>query len=422
MKKARGQHLDQSAPHARHHHRPFAHEHDLCCDRTALNIRPLKDDGPEPEAQLESKHSTAPPELNSRTLETIYFRAFSSRPLLERDHELHLAKHIDDSTLRLRRLIQEAMRAIGGKHAQPELADALTALQTAAELSGFSAPAINDVQQTLNQIKLQANGGRGASQSLKAKLDAISQNIQAARATLESAKDGLVQRNLRLVVDIAKRFTGRGLALLDLIQEGNIGLMRAAERFQYKKGFKFSTYATWWVRQGIMRALADQSRTIRIPVHTTEAWQRITKTSQRLAQRFGREANVDEIGRFMDMEPDRVHETIQAFQEPISLDTPVAEGEAHLSEFLADEQSLPPDADVEDNQTREQIDAILQALTPRERQVIRLRFGIGQDQPWTLEEVGKTMSVTRERIRQIEVVALKKLKEPTIREKFAEIR
>ncbi len=367
-------------------------------------------------SSLETERPSSQGEYNGRALESIYFRAFATRPILKRDHEFELAKQIDDSSQRIRTLITEAIRIIkrlGTNHNQDQ---ALNTLKNVKGLSGLSAPSVDEVQSTLSEVM-------NAQSMIKRKLQQIQDHIARARTTLEKAKGSLVQRNLRLVVDIAKRFSGRGLAMLDLVQEGNIGLMRAAERFQYKKSFKFSTYATWWVRQGIMRAIADQSRTIRIPVHTTEAWQRITRTTQSLAQKYGREPGYEEIGHSLGVTPERVHETLQAFQETISLDSPgTAEGDTHLGEYIPDENILPPDYHLEEHQTTRRVNQILGTLPPREREIIRLRFGIGQDQPATLEEVGQTMGVTRERIRQIEMVALQKLREPAIKHMFAEIR
>ena len=250
-------------------------------------------------------------------------------------------------------------------------------------------------------------------------LQRLQRQLSEDRVHLEQAKEGLVQRNLRLVVDVAKRFTGRGLSFLDLIQEGNIGLMRAAERFQYRKGFKFSTYATWWIRQGILRAVADQSRTIRVPVHTTEAWQRMIKISHRLAQQLGREPSHEEIALALSLNPERVRHMTQAFLEPISFDQPNAEGERFLEDCIPDEHAALPDEQIHDEQMKTQLNHILGALSPREEQVLRLRFGIGNGQSRTLEEVGKMMKVTRERIRQIEVLALKKLREPSIKAQLA---
>ncbi|NKB80507.1 MAG: sigma-70 family RNA polymerase sigma factor [Nitrospirales bacterium] len=381
-------------------------------------------------ATQDENASTAPSEKRQRVqkesrgpaLETLYFHAFASRPLLDRKDELMLAKQLDCSSQTIRTLISQATNILKKQENPAQWNEELTMLQDSHELSGLSAPAIDQVIDVLNRISTPVTGKPHVSPSAQSKLKNIQQKISMARIPLEQAKDDLVQRNLRLVVDIAKRFTGRGLGLLDVIQEGNIGLMKAAERFQYQKGFKFSTYATWWVRQGIMRALADQSRTIRIPVHTTEAWQRITKTTQSLSQRFGRTPRREEIGQHLGIEPERVKETLEAFLDPVSLDSPLSDNETYLGEFLPDEQALPPDAEIQDQQQRQYLDRILDHLTPKEQHVIRLRFGIGQDEPLTLEEVGKTLSVTRERIRQIEVVALKKLRSPEVKEMFAEIR
>ena len=252
-------------------------------------------------------------------------------------------------------------------------------------------------------------------------LQSLCQQVHKAKYQLEKAKSELVQRNLRLVVDIARRYTRYGLAFLDLVQEGNIGLMKAAERFQYQKGFKFSTYATWWIRQGITRALADQSRTIRVPVHLNEISNKIARTSKLLTQRFARQAQVEDIGDALQLSREKVHETLQAFQDPISLETPVGEGDTFLTDFIPDKSSITPDGPVSRQETNHQVQRILDSLTPREQMVIRLRFGIGQDEPWTLEEVGQTMSVTRERVRQIEAKALQKLKEPAMKDMLAAI-
>ena len=356
------------------------------------------------------------------TLETIYFKGFRSRPLLNHDSEVELAKQLFQGTSQTRRLLKETIRVTNqakGASVDPQILEKLTALLN---LSGYSAPAIDDFYACLDQVvdAIREHGQHSAS-SVESLLN-IRKQIKTARGNIEQAKDELVQRNLRLVVDVAKRYVGRGLNFLDLVQEGNIGLMKAAERFEYQRGFKFSTYATWWIRQGITRAVSDQSRTIRVPVHTTEAANRISKTAQKLAQRFNREPNHEEIGEALGMNPSRVKETVQAFQEPVSLDTPPVEGDAHLSEMICDLEVLPPDVEVGQKDTNRRLGQILTNLTPREQEVIRLRFGIGQDEPWTLEQVGRSMSVTRERIRQIEVGALKKLKAPHVKAMLAELR
>ena len=289
------------------------------------------------------------------------------------------------------------------------------------ELSGLSATAIDKAEQRLTEMVQHGTGQQKIPITIAKRLKEELATIQSARAVLERAKDELVRCNLRLVVDVAKHYTGRGLTLLDLVQEGNIVLMKAAERYQYRKGFKFSTYATWWIRQGITRALADQSRTIRIPVHQTEASHRILRVTRRLGQQLGRPARIEEVAQALRMRPDRLHETMQAFQEPVALEKPVGDGSTELGELLPDIQAVPPDAHVHQTEMSHQLERILETLTPREQTVIRLRFGIGHDQACTLEQVGQSLSVTRERIRQIEAKALKKLKTPHIKEMFAAI-
>lgn len=358
-------------------------------------------------------------ETQDTALEPIYFRTFRSRPLLNKQEELELAKRIDESSLNIRTVLAQAIRDVSALGDRPEFHEALHSLTEIRELSGLSAPALNEADERLSGLSNALPGLGLKGRMLGKRLRALQRELADNRAHLEQAKEELVQRNLRLVVDIAKRFTGRGLAFLDLIQEGNIGLMRAAERFQYRKGFKFSTYATWWIRQGILRAVADQSRTIRVPVHTTESWQRMIKVSHRLAQKLGREPSHEEIALALATNPERVQQTMQAFLEPISFDQPNADGEAFLEDCLPDDNAPAPDANVQEEQMRSQLHRLLGFLTPREAQVIRLRFGIGNGQSRTLEEVGKLLNVTRERIRQIEVLALKKLREPIMKEQLA---
>ena len=268
-------------------------------------------------------------------LESLYFQSFGERPLLTREEETALAKQIDQGSSIIRATLRHAYQQLGRVKRSDALLEAQDTLQTVRRLSGLSATALDKVEQTLSGL---IKGGAGVKLPLTAVKNLRSHlaTVRQARLVLEKAKDELVRCNLRLVVDVAKHYTRRGLTLLDLVQEGNIGLMKAAERYQYRKGFKFSTYATWWIRQGITRALADQSRTIRIPVHQTEASHRILRVTRRLGQQLGRPAKLEEIASALRMRPERLHESVQAFQEPVALEHPVGDGGTEFGELLPD--------------------------------------------------------------------------------------
>ena len=270
------------------------------------------------------------------------------------------------------------------------------------------------IRKRIKDLNLELNKIESEAFATTTELKRTLATIRSGELESDIAKKELVEANLRLVVSIAKKYTNRGLQFLDLIQEGNIGLMKAVDKFEYRRGYKFSTYATWWIRQAITRAIADQARTIRIPVHMIETINKLIRTSRSLVQEYGREPTSDEIAKKMEFPVSKVRKILKIAQEPISLETPIGEEEdSHLGDFIEDRGVVSPAEAVININLKEQTDSVLQTLTPREEQVIKMRFGLGDGSEHTLEEVGQRFSVTRERIRQIEAKALRKLRHPS---------
>jgi RNA polymerase primary sigma factor len=369
---------------------------------------PVEEGGPLGDAPAEKSQEDAP----STELAWLYFQSFGKQALLTREGEVVLGKRIENGDRLARRATRTALGVLRKVRPSETVKACQVDLKAVLSVMGLSATDLEKGSHAIKVLIKEVNGHSRRGTPKGRELKAALKQFHEGWAELEKAKDTMVVANLRLVVDIAKHYTGRGLNLLDLIQEGNIGLMKAAERFDHRRGFKFSTYATWWVRQGITRAIADQSRTIRVPVHMTEAFQRVSKATRQLSQRLGRQPSLNEVAGAVQSTGDRVTQTLQAFQDVMSLEHPVGDGDAFLGDFIPDLEAVTAENRVDHSEMTREVARALGTLSPREAAVIRLRFGIGQGEAMTLEEVGRTMGVTRERIRQIEAKALLKLRTP----------
>jgi RNA polymerase primary sigma factor len=375
------------------------------------------------DTESEQEEVSEPHEEYEKTADLVqtYFHSMGDIAVLSRDEETDLARKIEEAKHIIRNIIKGLplyKKLLKGfsHHAQEDV--------NAAEEDN----AENALQKSLEMLDhlmaeggvpgTEHNGGREHKSpvlELGIGIDEVRRmydRITKARKLVSEAKHELIVRNLRLVINIAKHYVGRGLSLLDLIQEGNIGLMKAIDKYDYKKGFKFSTYATWWIRQAITRALMDQIKTIRIPVHVMELYNKVCTASKELAQQLGREPAKEEIAHTLRITVKKVEDVFKAMQDPITLQTPIGDDDSTLADMIGDD-SPSPYSETERNKLTEQIIDVLHTLTPREEEVIRMRYGIGAGRDYTLEEVGRHFSLTRERVRQIEEKAMRKLKHPS---------
>jgi len=375
----------------------------------------VKDEESEPEEDIDEEkdeEEIEPEEAADSDLVRAYFHSMGDIPVLSREDEVELFKKYEERTKELKKIIlplpiyvkilNQLKKENGGK--EPEEKNKAMAM-CVEELNSLTKKAKNKKRENLRHIKSVTGLKIDDLKSLRRKANSLIGGIGI-------IKDEIIIRNLRLVVNTAKNYVGRGLPLLDLIQEGNMGLIKAVDKFKYRKGFKFSTYAVWWIRQAITRALVDQTKTIRVPVHMIELYNRVSGASKELTQQLGRKPSNWEIAEKLKIPLKKVEKVLVVVQDTIDLGMPVGEDDSVLSDFIKDADSILPDLETEEKSVSNEILAVLRTLTLREEIVVKMRYGIGHERDYTLEEVGKQLSVTRERVRQIEAKALRKLKHP----------